>query len=160
MRHESSYLCAHGSPCIRQGDEIRAPLPANIDLTRYRIEAILAAWARSWSRTSFEPGTSVSTTPAQRTCLRPSTCSQSKALPSAIHARAPSNDAAFALRELRVQSNGRPLRVFYAFDPARQAVLLIGGDKTGDNRFYENMNPQAERIWKEYLDENAQVERR
>lgn len=70
------------------------------------------------------------------------------------------NDAAFALRELRVQSNGRPLRIFYAFDPARQAVLLIGGDKTGDNRFYENMIPQAERIWKEYLDENAQVERR
>ncbi len=59
------------------------------------------------------------------------------------------------LRELRVQSGGRPLRVFYAFDPKRQAVLLIGGDKTGDDRFYEVMIPKAERIWAEYLVENA-----
>lgn len=63
--------------------------------------------------------------------------------------------ASFALRELRVQSGGRPIRVFYAFDPVRQAVLIIGGDKTGDGRFYERMIPLAERIWKEYLDETA-----
>lgn len=41
------------------------------------------------------------------------------------------------MRELRVQSSGRPVRVFYAFDPRRTAILLIGGDKTGDDRFYE-----------------------
>ena len=57
------------------------------------------------------------------------------------------------MRELRVQSGGRPIRVFYAFDPIRQAVLLIGGDKTGDERFYERMVPRAERIWAEYLEE-------
>lgn len=68
------------------------------------------------------------------------------------------NGVSFPLRELRIQSLGRPMRVFYAFDPKRQAVLRIGGDKTGDNRFYERMNPLAERIWKEYLDETAQVE--
>ncbi len=62
----------------------------------------------------------------------------------------------FALRELRTQAQGRPLRVFYAFDPVRQAVLLIGGDKTGDNRFYERMIPVAERIWREYLTETGQ----
>src|SRR5689334_10901196 len=67
-------------------------------------------------------------------------------------------EATFALRELRIQSNGRPLRVFYAFDPARNAVLILGGDKTGDDRFYIRMVPQAERIWKEYLNETAQVE--
>lgn len=55
------------------------------------------------------------------------------------------------LRELRVQSGGRPLRMFYAFDPDRQAVLLIGGDKTGDARFYEVYVPKAEAIWREYL---------
>jgi hypothetical protein len=65
--------------------------------------------------------------------------------------------SSFALRELRIQSQGRPLRVFYAFDPARQAVVLIGGDKTGDGRFYERMVPVAERIWKECLDETAQM---
>ena len=40
------------------------------------------------------------------------------------------------MRELRVQSRGKPLRVLYAFDPRRTAILLIGGDKTGDSRFY------------------------
>ncbi len=57
----------------------------------------------------------------------------------------------YALRELRVQSRGRPIRILYAFDPKRQAVLLIGGDKTGKDRFYVQMIPQAERLWKEYL---------
>ena len=57
----------------------------------------------------------------------------------------------YPLRELRIQSGGRPLRVFYAFDPWRQAVLLLGGDKTGDNRFYVRMIPRAEAIWEQYL---------
>ena len=57
----------------------------------------------------------------------------------------------YALRELRVQSAGRPLRVLYAFDPQRQAVLIIGGDKTGNDRFYEWIIPKAEVIWEEYL---------
>jgi hypothetical protein len=55
-----------------------------------------------------------------------------------------------ALRELRVQSGGRPLRAFYAFDPKRQAVLLIGGDKTGDGRFYRKMIAEATALWNEY----------
>lgn len=57
------------------------------------------------------------------------------------------------IRELRVQSGGRPLRVFYAFDPRRQAVLLLGGDKSGHDRFYETFVPRAERIWEGYLEE-------
>jgi len=64
--------------------------------------------------------------------------------------------SAIALRELRVQSGGKPLRVFYAFDPARQAVLLIGGDKTGQKRFYEEMIRQSEALWAEYLRETGQ----
>jgi len=59
------------------------------------------------------------------------------------------------IRELRVQSGGRALRVFYAFDPRRQAVLLLGGDKTGDDRFYETFVPRAERVWEQYLAEQA-----
>jgi hypothetical protein len=58
-----------------------------------------------------------------------------------------------ALRELRVQSSGRPLRIFYAFDPKRQAVLILGGDKTGGDRFYLTMIPRAEAIWERYLEE-------
>ncbi|MGH7283654.1 MAG: type II toxin-antitoxin system RelE/ParE family toxin [Polyangiaceae bacterium] len=59
----------------------------------------------------------------------------------------------FALRELRIQSSGRPLRVFYAFDPRRQAVLLFGGDKTGEKKFYERMIRECHRLWREYLKE-------
>jgi hypothetical protein len=55
------------------------------------------------------------------------------------------------MRELRVQSGGRPLRIFYAFDPRRTAILLIGGDKTGDNRFYERLIPIADRLYDMYL---------
>src|SRR3989339_781009 len=47
------------------------------------------------------------------------------------------------LRELRIQSRRKPSRIFYAFDPTRNAVLLIGGDKTGNNRFYKTMVPMA-----------------
>jgi hypothetical protein len=57
------------------------------------------------------------------------------------------------MRELRVQSGGRPLRIFYAFDPRRTAILLIGGDKTGDNRFYETYIPIADRLYDVYLEE-------
>lgn len=48
------------------------------------------------------------------------------------------------MRELRVQSGGRPLRIFYAFDPRRTVILLIGGDKTGNRRFYDQMIPVAD----------------
>lgn len=55
--------------------------------------------------------------------------------------------------ELRVQSGGKPLRVFYAFDPRRMAILLIGGDKTGDRRFYEQMIPIADALYDQHLAE-------
>ncbi len=57
------------------------------------------------------------------------------------------------MRELRVQSGGKPLRVFYAFDPRRTVILLIGGDKTGDRRFYDRMIPVADRLYDEHLAE-------
>ena len=55
------------------------------------------------------------------------------------------------MKELRSQCQGKPLRTFYAFDPRRCAILLIGGDKTGDDRFYERMIPLADRLYDEYL---------
>ena len=56
------------------------------------------------------------------------------------------------MRELRVQSRGRPLRIFYAFDPRRAVILLIGGDKTGNDRFYDEYVRMADRIYDEHLD--------
>lgn len=58
------------------------------------------------------------------------------------------------MKELRIQSKGRPLRVLFAFDPKRNAVLLIGGDKTGDKRFYKKLIPIADDVFDKYLEEN------
>ena len=41
------------------------------------------------------------------------------------------------MRELRAQIDGRPFRTLCAFDPRRVAILLIAGDKTGDDWWYE-----------------------
>ena len=55
------------------------------------------------------------------------------------------------MRELRTQHNGRPIRTLYPFDPSRSAILLIGGDKTGANRWYEINVPLADRLYDEHL---------
>jgi hypothetical protein len=60
------------------------------------------------------------------------------------------------MRELRVQSSGKPIRVFYAFDPRRCAILLIAGDKTGDNRFYQEYIPLADRLYDVHIEELRQ----
>ncbi len=57
------------------------------------------------------------------------------------------------LKELRTQFRGRPIRTFYAFDPERQAVLLCGGDKTGDGRFYSTMIRLSEEEFARYMAE-------
>jgi hypothetical protein len=57
------------------------------------------------------------------------------------------------MRELRVKSGGNPLRIFYAFDPRRTAILLIGGDKTGKSRFYDKYVPWADDLYDVYLEE-------
>jgi hypothetical protein len=60
------------------------------------------------------------------------------------------------MRELRTQHKGKPYRTLYAFDPRRSAILLIGGNKTGDNRWYKKFVPIADRLYLEHL---AQLER-
>lgn len=56
------------------------------------------------------------------------------------------------VKELIIQHAGRPYRVLYAFDPRRSAILLIGGDKTGDARWYEKFVPVADRLYDEHLE--------
>jgi hypothetical protein len=55
------------------------------------------------------------------------------------------------MRELRIQVDGRPFRVLYAFDPRQAVILLVGGDKTGDPRWYEVNVPLADRLYEEHL---------
>ena len=57
------------------------------------------------------------------------------------------------MRELRTQHEGSPYRTLYAFDPRRSAILLIGGDKTGDGRWYETNVPLADRLYDEHLEQ-------
>ena len=55
------------------------------------------------------------------------------------------------MKELRTQHSGRPLRTLFAFDPRRCAILLIGGDKTGDDRFYERTLAIADDVYDTHL---------
>jgi hypothetical protein len=57
------------------------------------------------------------------------------------------------MRELRVQHRGEPYHILYAFDPRRTAILLIGGAKTGDDRWYEVHVPMADDLYDEHLRE-------
>ena len=55
------------------------------------------------------------------------------------------------MRELRIQHAGEPYRVLYAFDPRRTAILLIGGNKTGDDRWYETYVPIADTLYTQHI---------
>jgi hypothetical protein len=57
------------------------------------------------------------------------------------------------MRELRIRHRGRAYRVLYAFDPRRAAILLLGGDKTGNERWYEENVPRADGLYDDYLRE-------
>lgn len=58
------------------------------------------------------------------------------------------------MKELRPGSAGRSeLRILFAFDPKRQAILLIAGDKAGNwQRWYRTAIPQADDLFDEHLD--------
>ena len=64
------------------------------------------------------------------------------------------------MKELRVQSKGRPFRIFFAFDPKRKAVFLIGDNKQGKKRFYEIMIPIADNLWDRYLEDMKSYEKK
>jgi len=55
------------------------------------------------------------------------------------------------MKELIIQHAGRPYRVLYAFDPRRTAILLIGGDKTGNRRWYEQFVPTEDKLYDDHL---------
>ncbi|MBK7165510.1 MAG: type II toxin-antitoxin system RelE/ParE family toxin [Candidatus Microthrix sp.] len=58
------------------------------------------------------------------------------------------------LKELRPRGAAKNCRVLFIFDPRRQAILLVGGDKTGQwATWYRTAIPEAEQLYKDYLDE-------
>jgi hypothetical protein len=52
------------------------------------------------------------------------------------------------------------LRVLYAFDPRRTAILLIGGNKTGDPSWYEQYVPIADQLFDDHLKKIEQEEKK
>jgi hypothetical protein len=57
------------------------------------------------------------------------------------------------MKELRVQSKGKPIRAFFAFDPNRRGIVFCAGKKSGqEKRFYEVMIPIADREFTAHLD--------
>ena len=64
------------------------------------------------------------------------------------------------LKELRPASpKGSEMRIIFAFDPKRSAIMLLGGDKAkGKNNkskwadWYRRNIPRAEKIFREHLD--------
>jgi hypothetical protein len=59
------------------------------------------------------------------------------------------------MKELRPPSGGRSeVRILFAFDPWRSAILLIAGDKSGQwRRWYREAIPEAEQLYATYLKE-------
>ncbi len=56
------------------------------------------------------------------------------------------------MKELRIQYQGEPWRILFAFDPKRQAVLLVGGNKTGNKLWYKENIAIADKRYRKYLE--------
>ncbi len=61
-------------------------------------------------------------------------------------------DSAFTnMKELRVQFRRDPWRILFAFDPYRRAILLVGGNKRGDKRWYKKHLPIADERFRRHM---------
>ncbi len=57
------------------------------------------------------------------------------------------------IKELRADTMNSILRIAFAFDPDRSAILLAGGNKSGvdQKRFYKQLIAKAEALYDEHL---------
>jgi len=65
------------------------------------------------------------------------------------------NDSRYAnMKELRFRADGGVWRVAFAFDPRRNAILLVAGDKSGvsETKFYKRLIDKADKRYKEHLE--------
>jgi hypothetical protein len=52
---------------------------------------------------------------------------------------------------VRIQHQGKPYRVLYAFDPRREGLLLLGGNKQGNNNWYKKFVPIADQLYEQHI---------
>jgi len=55
------------------------------------------------------------------------------------------------LKELRTRSKNGVFRILFVLDPERDIILLLGGDKSNDKKFYQKMIKKAEKLYQEHL---------
>jgi hypothetical protein len=58
------------------------------------------------------------------------------------------------MKELRFEASNGEWRAAFAFDPQRQAILLVAGDKSGgsEKRFYRRLIAKADKRFSAHLD--------
>lgn len=56
------------------------------------------------------------------------------------------------MKELRIQHKGDPWRMLFAFDSERAAVLLVGGNKRGNKRWYKEQIPIADKRFQQHIE--------
>lgn len=62
------------------------------------------------------------------------------------------------LKELRLQYKRSPIRILFAFDPKQQAVIILGGSKQADKRWYDTNIPIAEKLFSGYLERQRKAD--
>lgn len=56
------------------------------------------------------------------------------------------------IKELRTEFKGQVYRSLFAFDPKQSAVFLLGGNKSGKNKWYDKNIPKAQKRYKKHLE--------
>ena len=53
------------------------------------------------------------------------------------------------MKELRADTKDQVMRIAFAFDPERSAILLVGGNKSGvsQKRFYRQLIAKADKLY-------------
>jgi hypothetical protein len=55
------------------------------------------------------------------------------------------------LKELRLTEGRAEIRILFVFDSKQQGVIILGGDQTGNKRWYKTNIPIAEKLYAEHL---------
>lgn len=82
-----------------------------------------------------------------------SVCSKSEDRPWAFRTVAGSTGPSMVICENSELNTTAGHCTLYAFDPQRSVILLIGGDKTGDDRWYDKHVPIADRLYDEHMEQ-------
>jgi hypothetical protein len=58
------------------------------------------------------------------------------------------------MKELRFKADGGVWRVAFAFDPVRNGILLVAGDKSGvsERQFCQRLIDKADKRYKEHIE--------